>query len=388
MSYREIFIDLYIDLVIFIYLKKLKRGFSVGEMLRNPDSKLLWYEVQNFMSVEYAKVSFAGSSVLNFKGYNDSGKSALLRALDVLFYNRSSNQQGNFIKSGADFFKITACFSDGVELVRERYRGGSGIYEMRRGGKVIYSNKENDVTSKITCVPGVIQEYLGLLKTNDWYINTRSCFEKALLVETTGGENYRSLSEVMLFEELSLGGIMLNADKNALGHTLDARKLELQMYERDLAGLGGVTGELVSWLNERDTEYSCVETRVAELNLLLKKENEKDGIQIPPELSKINLLQLRDLINVCKTAADLEKVTVMPAVNKIDISRLTLLLGLTRAFLDIKAESEKETAFDIKLDVMQKELKELAEQLGAEGVDYAVCDRCGNFMDLRVAGKS
>lgn len=48
-------------------------------------SKLVAWEVWNFMSIKHGKVEFDERNIINIKGYNDSGKSAMLRALDVLF---------------------------------------------------------------------------------------------------------------------------------------------------------------------------------------------------------------------------------------------------------------------------------------------------------------
>lgn len=49
-------------------------------------SKILGLELENFMSIKEAKLVFDETNIINLKGYNDSGKSAITRALDVLMF--------------------------------------------------------------------------------------------------------------------------------------------------------------------------------------------------------------------------------------------------------------------------------------------------------------
>ena len=80
-------------------------------------ARLLWWEVENFMCYSHAKVEFDEKNVINFKGYNDSGKSAMLQALNVLMFNSNASKQINFIKDDADYFRIMAYF----EALNEKY---------------------------------------------------------------------------------------------------------------------------------------------------------------------------------------------------------------------------------------------------------------------------
>ena len=67
-------------------------------------SRLLWWSVENFMSIKEAKVEFDDTNIINFKGFNDSGKSAMLRALEVLLSNKYPTEQAKFIKDGESYF--------------------------------------------------------------------------------------------------------------------------------------------------------------------------------------------------------------------------------------------------------------------------------------------
>ncbi|RKW48284.1 MAG: hypothetical protein D8B41_00145, partial [Porphyromonas sp.] len=56
-------------------------------------SKIVSIELENFMAIKNAILTFDESNIINLKGYNDSGKSAITRALDVLFFNSYKNAQ-------------------------------------------------------------------------------------------------------------------------------------------------------------------------------------------------------------------------------------------------------------------------------------------------------
>lgn len=65
-------------------------------------------------------------------GPSDSGKSALLRALWWLYYNKPRGTE--FIKIGENSLAVSVRFADGTELQRKRTRSASGSYEIARPG--------------------------------------------------------------------------------------------------------------------------------------------------------------------------------------------------------------------------------------------------------------
>ena len=158
----------------------------------NPYSRLLGWEGWNFMSIEHAKVEFDERNIINFKGYNDSGKSAMLQALKVLMSNSEQTKQVLFIKDDKEYFRIVAYFDDGVMIMRDKYINGQSLYEMYKGKECIFSTKQaNGALTGVNKVPDPIQEYLGLILYDNTCLNARACFEKQIGVQTTGSENYK-----------------------------------------------------------------------------------------------------------------------------------------------------------------------------------------------------
>ena len=192
----------------------------------NGMSKLVYWEVWNFMTLSHAKFEFDDRNILNLVGYNISGKSAALRALEVNLYNRFPQSQLSFIQSGQDHFRVVTVWSDGVVIFRDKYANGQSLYEMWRGDECLFSTKQNGVLTKVADVPLCIQENLCLVKFEDSYLNSRSCFEKQFLVQTSGGENYAALNTVLKSEELTLAGSLVNADRNKLGSDISVAETE------------------------------------------------------------------------------------------------------------------------------------------------------------------
>ena len=106
-------------------------------------SKLVSWEVWNFMSLAHAKAEFDEKGIINFKGYNDSGKSAMLTALKVLMCNTNPQKQVGFIQDDKEYFRVLASFDDNVQILRDKYINGQSLYEMYKDGQCIFSTKQD-----------------------------------------------------------------------------------------------------------------------------------------------------------------------------------------------------------------------------------------------------
>ena len=308
-----------------------------AEMRQGQYSKLIAWEVWNFMSIEYAKVEFDGTNIINIKGYNDSGKSAMLRALDVLMFNIKPNAQLDMIQDDKEYFRVMAYFDDGVCILRDKYVNGQGLYELYKGNEVLFSTKQNGALTKISAVPDVIKEYLGLITSSDWNINSRSCFEKQLLVQTTGSENNRALNEVLRSEELAVAGEMLNADKNKVKSELSVAETELELYKKQIADSRGVSKELLEALRENDKILDVAEDKFS--SLCACKETQNSLLEIPqiPELTQIDASQLAELSVIINCDTQIAEIPSIPEVNIIDTSRVSLLGQISTLFAEINS---------------------------------------------------
>lgn len=284
------------------------------------------WEVWNFMCIAHGVVEFDESNIVNIKGYNDSGKSALFRALDVLFFNKWAHEQAQFIKDGEEYFRVTAQFDDGVTLLRDKYLNGQSLYEMYKGNECVYSTKVNGVLSKVTEVPEPIALYLNMID----YLNSRSCFQKQFLVQTTGRENDQACSEILHSEEVTSAGNMVNADKNKLIGDINALSAKADVYQQMLVDGKWLTKEYIDALERMDAELGGHEGMLADLQGVSGFAREASQIKILPEYREVQGLErLAAIQGVCelKKSAD----NIIPSQERHEIQgveRLEALQGL------------------------------------------------------------
>lgn len=375
-------------------------------------SKVVAWEVWNFMSIKYAKAEFDERNIINIKGYNDSGKSAMLRALDVLFFNVKPASQVGFIQDEQEYFRVMVYFDDGVCILRDKYINGQGLYEMYKNNQLLFTTKQNNMLTKITAVPEPIQEYLGLITCDAWNINSRSCFEKQLLVDTTGSENHKSLNEVLRSEESAVAGEMLNSDKNKLKSDISVAENELDVYKRQVKGSRGVSDEFIQKLRSYDNildvadaklsslgqckqtlknlnsipdipEVAIVDTkRIVELSKLKSVTEQLRGIPDIPEVFSVDSSKLVDLISIKATLEQLSSIPDLPMCTEIDYTRLNCLLELSKA---LKLCNENDSAIakcDEELQSIGTDLLELQRQFEELGEKYVVCQNCGAMVSV------
>ena len=87
--------------------------------------------LENFQSHRYTELVLAPTMTVLI-GESDQGKSAVVRALRWLLYNKP--QGADFMRVGADYCRVAAEFDDGLVIIRER-RGKTNRYEIRRSGQ-------------------------------------------------------------------------------------------------------------------------------------------------------------------------------------------------------------------------------------------------------------
>lgn len=375
-------------------------------------SKLVSWEIFNFMSIEYAKLTFDETNIINIKGYNDSGKSAALRALDVLFFNVKPASQVRFIKDGCDYFRVLCHFSDGVMILRDKYINGQGLYELYKDGKLLFTTKNGNELSRINEVPEPIQQYLGLITSDTWNVNSRSCFEQQLLVQTKGSENSKALNEILRSEEIAQAGELLNTDKNKLNSRISAVSAELEVYKRQTQESQGVSGEMVAALRKHDNALSATEERMRDISAVGNTLAEISEIQISPEMQTIDYSQLKSLEGIKTTLAELRGIPDIPELPVIDMSQLELLsrvksstnelerlpvipktqgisteqledlIKIYNALSDVQGVEDKLKECDTYITECQERSEKLSMELEKIGHKFVKCQNCGTMVPV------
>ena len=383
----------------------------VVEQFENPYPRLLWWEVTNFMSIEHGKCEFDDRNIVNLKGYNDSGKSAMLQALKVLISNSNPTKQVGFIQDDKDYFRVVAAFEDGVMILRDKYINGQSLYEMYKDNQLIYTSKSGNALTRITEVPKPIADYLGLIMYDGTCLNARACFEKQIGVQTTGSENYKMFNTVLKSEEIATASALLNNDRNKLASDINAVDADLQAQKGFLGNKDKITLEMITYLKEHDSSldnYLAMESALSSLHTL--KES-KDAVVIYPELSGVDATQLAELDSIARQMSMLKSIKVAPQLNEVDGLQLQALEhiksvadslkavvvppelkivnseqlnALTGILATINAINDCDKAisqYDSSIETLNKELAEMQEELANKGVKMVRCPGCGQIFD-------
>ena len=374
-------------------------------------SRLIKWEVFNFMSIEHGECEFDDKNIVNLKGYNDSGKSAMLRALDVLMSNMSPQKQVEFIQDDKDFFRIIAYFDDGVSILRDKYINGQSLYEMYKDGTVIFSTKVGNALARVSEVPEPIRNYLGLIQYDNTVLNSRSCFEKQIGVQTTGSENYKMFNTVLKSEEIASASAMLNNDKNKLLADINALDAEVSA-NKNLVLLGdNLTEGMISYLKEHDANADRADGQIAFLDSISQCNQQINSLVIYPELQRVDTKQLSDLILITDLKEKLDEIEITPQLNVVDTTQLNSLVqikGLVDSITSIEDYPELRVLDTTRLETLERiqslisgiaecdtaileldgeisraqtELDTLAKEMKEQGLNMVKCPSCGKVFD-------
>lgn len=278
--------------------------------------------IENFMSIANADIEFDDSNIIDLCGYNDSGKSAVIRLIDIMFYNAYSMEQVHFIKQGEDYFKCIMYFDDGVEYERIKLDTGASVFILRKDGQQIYTNQSGRQVINTGGIPKVISDYLGVVK-DDYTkeeLNVRRCTDRLFLINTTGGDNYKILNTILQSEALAETSTRLNTDKNKLQQEVVARYNQL------------------SALNTQRQE-----TLVVPEDMLTRLESETDVLVSMQT-------QFEDISGVSMAKKNLNDIVITPKVSGVDIEKYGELQGI------LKYKQESETAIPVKVSTVNTEV--------------------------------
>lgn len=383
----------------------------VVEQFENPYPRMLYWEAWNFMSIEHGKCEFDDRNIVNLKGYNDSGKSAMLQALKVLISNSNPTKQVGFIQDDKDYFRVVAAFADGVMILRDKYINGQSLYEMYKGNQLIYTSKSGNALTRITEVPKPIADYLGLIMYDGTCLNARACFEKQIGVQTTGSENYKMFNTVLKSEEIATASALLNNDRNKLASDISAVDADLQAQKGFLGSKDKITLEMVTYLKKHDSsldDYLAMEsalsslhtlkeskdavviypelsgvdaTQLAELDSITKQMSMLKAIKIAPQLNEVDALQLQALANIKSVADSLKAVVIPPEIKIVNPEQLNALTGILAIINAISDCDKAISQYDSSIETLNKELAEMQEELSNKGVKMVRCPGCGQIFD-------
>lgn len=325
-------------------------------------SPLETLEVRNFMSYEHQVVSYDEKNIINFKGYNDSGKSAMLKAAAVLMMDAHSTKAAKFVRDGCDKFHIKATFADGVSIIKEKYAKGPTMYEMYKGGKCLFSNRQADgrTLARLTGIPPIIADYLGMVDTDEGYLNYRINTDQQLLVDTPGSANFRFLNQVLQSDEIAGASVKINKDRNALNGSITSTEIDISRAEAIRDSTLKVDAAFIALLEAENLFVSDKETVVALLQSQIRTVDELEAVPEDFILDQINTVELESLSHIRGTVEQIESLHEIPIVPVVDSSMVDFFQTVTQGIEELSLIQEIPV-----LDVVHTEHLEVLSSLYA-----------------------
>jgi len=354
------------------------------------------------MSIEKARLEFDETGILNLCGYNDSGKSAITRALEVVFYNAYSNDQVNFIQDGKSHFGIGLEFSDGVEINRYKYIDGKSVWEMYKNGNVVFSNRLEDGIAALSDIPDVIRKYLGVIEDEitGEKLNVRRNTDRLFLINTTGGDNYKIINTVLRADILAESVNRLNKDRNTLQSELAALSTSSQTLKNELTHLVVLGDDLVAQVKENAENLADTKKRFEYLYSIQSQKAILDAFVVYDELPLIDTDQFRDIENLLELRKSLDipiydacplidvsrlqlleeiiqlrkslDVDIPPALPTIDVSRFNEIMEIGRLYNSYLETTNSLNQVSAEYEQVRGELESLSKQYG-----FKICKNCG-----------
>ena len=377
--------------------------------------KIKSLELENFQAFREAYFEFDESNSINLKGYNNSGKSVVIRALDVLLSNAFPKEQANFIHQQEDYFRIILNFEDGISILRDKYRKGHSLYEMYDGDELIFTTKQGNVFTSIKEVPEPIQKYLGLTTLpSGRVLNIQRVRDPMFLIETTGSQNTEMLNDVLQVKETTLAQQLIKDDLSVLKSDLTNLSTNIGSHELSLERYFGLEQSFISKLEEldKDSEESqeAIETFKSVFENLEVVKSSADSSFTLETIDYSQLSELAKLYEEYKVASSLTDALEIPtvqgyqalealndivglyskvnksAVGRLEIPKVQGYQVLTNLG-EVYEEYKKYVAYKITSENAQAELNLLAEDMAniqeyckKKGISISKCDNCGNLV--------
>lgn len=324
--------------------------------------------IQNFETIEDAWLEFDQRGVIVLKGYNDSGKSAIILALRVFLYDYKRREHSSFVRDDTEYARIVWYDTDGTIILRDIYANGQSYYKVFKDSfdNMIFTTIDNGMIVPFDGVPEFIQDIFGVGSYGKLYLNAGDDRDPILLAETSGGDNYKFLSTQLYSDELALASSLLNSDKNEKQTKLSELNAELRLLRKEHNSLFGVTQALVDRVTEMDNELDTLADKREIIEGISEKDKLLSTLARVPNLNKIDTEQLKVISDIYDKSKVLTKedLCTLPSIESERLSMLNKIIQSCTLIDKVTLPTMESIDID-RLSILYKVLSNM-EKLGTE----------------------
>ena len=333
---------------------------------------------ENFMSLGNVTLEFDENNIISIAGFNDSGKSAITRGLEVIFYNAYSLDQVKFIKDDTEFFRITVEEDTGFKVIREKHITGKSVWTLMKGDDVVFNNSTGDgkVTYSVSEVPDVIAQFLGVVQDEHTHgkLNVRRNTDKLFLINTTGGDNYKVLNTILRSDILSESSRRINEDRNKLQSELGGLNIQAQTLRGELSKIDVAPIDELDKLSNSISNLKESKERTMYVEHMLNQLEDMQSYVIYDEVETVNterMLEIERLMQL-KSSLDIE---IYPETVGVDANRMIDIQNI------YNLRQSLETCIPPETDMVDTERYNDIKQLGTL---YNQMYSCTNELNSRI----
>lgn len=308
------------------------------------NSKLLSVEVENFMTIkERAKAEFDATGIISLCGYNDSGKSAFAKAVEIILFDSYPTEQVNFITDGEEFSFTQLNFDDGISISKEKQISGQSLWKMMHYDKMIYTNQAGREIVAIKGVPSEIEAYLRVVKdeTTGEKLNVRRNSDKLFLINTSGGQNYKIINTILKSEMLSTASMNVSAEKNAVNSELKSLETKRETLQEEYNAMPTIGLDMISALKNRSVVLKNATDGFTRMQDIVAQRNGLAALEPHPELQMVDTSQYVAVQGVIESRSALD-IDITPELSMVNIAQYEAVQAVieSRSALDIEITPE------------------------------------------------
>jgi len=319
-------------------------------------------KVKNFQSIAEAELEVNGFTVVT--GSNNSGKTALMRAIRGVFQNTSGHR---FVRHGEAKCEVT--ISDDKHSVTWE-KGAKQKPKYTLDGKVMYPGR--DVPTELSCM-GVVP--IRCSGTEIWP-QLAPQFQQIFLLDENGSAIAEALADVERVGKLNRALKKSNTDRKQTAGELKVRNKDKIQHENELLvfeGLDDVISQFESieqahaLLEVEEQKIQQVKTLIVQYNDALSEVEELQGIQSIDVPDRDVVVELAAMAKDCKRLRQMvdEYNEVTEELNQLGGAIDDVELPSKQAFVDInEARKEIQGLMDL-----QQEIEDAQSELDAISIE-------------------